>query len=123
MKRSLLILAVSLAPAMLAQDARPAWCRALPRPEFQALKRVTVSQDWFEVYMAAPGVFAIYEPRQAELAISYLITGERSAVLFDTGMGIGDMRRVMSELTKLPIAVLNSHTHFDHVGGNWQFSN
>ena len=26
-----------------------------------------------------------------------------------------------SELTKLPIIVLNSHTHDDHVGGNWQF--
>ncbi|HKA00996.1 MAG TPA: MBL fold metallo-hydrolase [Candidatus Solibacter sp.] len=121
--RSLVILAIFLAPAMFAQDTIPAWCKALPRPEFQALKRVTVSQDWFEVYVAAPGVFAIYEPHQSELAISYLITGERSAVLFDTGMGIGDIRKVTSELTNLPIAVLNSHTHFDHVGGNWQFSN
>jgi glyoxylase-like metal-dependent hydrolase (beta-lactamase superfamily II) len=121
--RSLALLAISLIPTMLAQDAIPTWCKALPRPEFQALQRVAVSQPWFEVYAAAPGVFAIYEPHQAELTISYLITGDRSAALFDTGMGIGDIRKVTSELTSLPIAVLNSHTHFDHVGGNWQFSN
>jgi glyoxylase-like metal-dependent hydrolase (beta-lactamase superfamily II) len=28
---------------------------------------------------------------------------------------------VTAELTELPIVVLNSHTHSDHVGGNWQF--
>jgi glyoxylase-like metal-dependent hydrolase (beta-lactamase superfamily II) len=41
--------------------------------------------------------------------------------LFDTGMGISDIKKVTTELTKLPIIVLNSHTHDDHVGGNWEF--
>src|SRR5678815_5482328 len=69
----------------------------------------------------APGVFAIYEPHQAEEVISYLILGTRQAMLFDTGMGISDIQKVTAELTELPIVVLNSHTHLDHVGGNWQF--
>jgi glyoxylase-like metal-dependent hydrolase (beta-lactamase superfamily II) len=116
------ILLLSLAPAIFAQPSISTWCKALPHPEFQSLKRVPVTQDWFEVYAAAPGIFAIYEPHQSEETIGYLITGDRSAVLFDTGMGIGDIRKVTSELTRLPITVLNSHTHFDHVGGNWQFS-
>jgi len=47
--------------------------------------------------------------------------GSRRALLFDTGMGIGDVKKVTGQLTKLPVAVLNSHTHDDHVGGNWQF--
>jgi glyoxylase-like metal-dependent hydrolase (beta-lactamase superfamily II) len=34
-------------------------------------------------------------------------------------MGISD--KVTAELTRLPIVVLNSHTHNDHVGDNWQF--
>jgi glyoxylase-like metal-dependent hydrolase (beta-lactamase superfamily II) len=38
-------------------------------------------------------------------------------------MGIGDLRKVVEELTKLPVTVLNSHTHHDHVGSNWQFDN
>lgn len=104
-----------------AQTAVPEWCRALPRPEYKGIERVKVSDPWFEVYKPAPGVFAIYEPHQAEEVISYLIVGEKRALLFDTGMGISDIKKVTSELTKLPIIVLNSHTHDDHVGGNWQF--
>ncbi len=100
----------------------PEWCKALPRPEYKTLERVTVSDPWFEVYKVAPKVFAIYEPHQAEETIGYIILGDRQAVLFDTGMGISDVKRVTAELTKLPIIVLNSHTHDDHVGGNWQFA-
>jgi glyoxylase-like metal-dependent hydrolase (beta-lactamase superfamily II) len=37
-------------------------------------------------------------------------------------MGISDIKKVTAELTRLPIVVLNSHTHDDHVGGNWQFA-
>ncbi|HKU26968.1 MAG TPA: MBL fold metallo-hydrolase, partial [Candidatus Sulfotelmatobacter sp.] len=105
----------------LAQSQIPEWCRALPRPEYKALKRVKVSDPWFEVYEPAHGVFAIYEPHQAEETIGYLITGTKQALLFDTGMGISDIKKITKELTKLPIIVLNSHTHDDHVGGNWQF--
>lgn len=100
----------------------PEWCGALPRLEYKSLERVRVSDPWFEVYKVAPGVFAIYEPLQFEEVISYLIVGEKRALLFDTGMGISDIRKVVSELTKLGVVVLNSHTHNDHVGGNWQFA-
>ena len=55
------------------------------------------------------------------MGISYLIVGDKRALLFDTGMGIGDLRQTTAELTNLPVVVLNSHTHNDHVGGNWQF--
>jgi glyoxylase-like metal-dependent hydrolase (beta-lactamase superfamily II) len=105
-----------------AQQPIPAdWCRALPRPEYKNLERVPVSDPWFEVYKPVPGVFAIYEPHQAEETIGYLIVGEKRALLFDTGMGISDVKKVVEELTKLPVIVLNSHTHDDHVGGNWEF--
>ena len=100
---------------------KPEWCRPLPRPEYQTLKRVPVTDPWFEVYEVVPGVLAIYEPHQAEETISYLILGKKMALLFDTGMGISDIRKVTGELTQLPIVVLNSHTHNDHVGGNWEF--
>ncbi len=129
MHRRVLILAICLAicltfPAesLFAQAPIPDWCRALPRPEYKNLERVPSGDAWFEVYKVAPGVFAIYEPHQAEETISYLIVGERRALLFDTGMGIGDIKKVVAELTKLPVSVLNSHTHDDHVGNNWEFT-
>ena len=112
---------VVLATFLSAQSEKPEWCRALPRPEYKTLERVPVTDPWFEVYRVVPQVFAIYEPHQAEETISYLIVGEKQALLFDTGMGISDIRTVTGELTHLPIVVLNSHTHDDHVGGNWQF--
>ena len=102
--------------------AVPEWCRALPRSEYKHLRRVPISDSWFEVYQVAPDVFAIYEPRQAEETISYLIVGHTKVLLFDTGMGIGDLKSLTGSLTPLPIIVLNSHTHNDHVGDNWQFS-
>lgn len=100
----------------------PEWCRELPRPAYKKLERVKVADAWFEVYRVQPGVFAIYEPHQSEEVISYLILGEKRAVLFDTGMGISDIKRVTAELTPLPVSVVNSHTHNDHVGGNWLFN-
>jgi glyoxylase-like metal-dependent hydrolase (beta-lactamase superfamily II) len=115
------VCAAFAAATLQAQGNLPDWCRSLPRQEYKTLRRVPVSQPWFEVYEPAPAVFAIYEPHQAEETIGYLIVGGKSALLFDTGMGIGDIRKVTGELTKLPIVVLNSHTHNDHVGGNWQF--
>jgi glyoxylase-like metal-dependent hydrolase (beta-lactamase superfamily II) len=119
------LLASLLVPAAAAQTQvtySAEWCRQLPRPEYKALERVTVHSRWFEVYRVRPGVFALYEPHQAEEVISYLIVGSRKALLFDTGMGIASIRAVARELTRLPITVLNSHTHYDHVGGNREFS-
>lgn len=118
----ILILATTLLTTVaFAQSSTPDWCRAHPRPEYKTLQRVSISDPWFEVYKVAPDVFAIYEPHQFEETISYLIVGEKKAALFDTGMGISDLRKVTEELTRLPIVVLNSHTHNDHVGDNWQF--
>lgn len=77
--------------------------------------------NWFEVYRILPGVYSIREPGHWERVISYLIVGTKRALLFDTGTGIGDIRQVVSELTKLPVVVTNSHSHSDHIGGNYQF--
>lgn len=117
---------VLVAAPLLAQQSgeplRPEWCRQLPRPEYKKLERVDVASSWSEVYRIRPGVFAIYEPHQFEEVISYLIVGDKHAVLFDTGLGVASIRDVTTKLTALPITVINSHTHFDHTGGNADFS-
>src|ERR1700730_10742565 len=100
---------------------KPEWCKNLPRPEFAQLKRVLPDDPWFEVYKVAPGTFAIYEPHQSEEVISYLIVCTKQALLFDTGMGIADILIIVSRLTSRHVVGLTSHTHHDHVGGNWQF--
>jgi glyoxylase-like metal-dependent hydrolase (beta-lactamase superfamily II) len=102
-------------------EGKDSWYDALPRPAWSEFAPVDQTQPWFEVYEVRPSVFAIYEPGQFEEVISYLIVGSERALLFDTGLGIGDMRRLASEITPLETTVVNSHTHYDHVGGNHQF--
>jgi glyoxylase-like metal-dependent hydrolase (beta-lactamase superfamily II) len=116
----LLFLAICLTIPVFAQQ--PEWCKGLPRPGYSKLERVPTADNWFEVYKIRPGVFAIYEPHQLEEVISYLILGADRALLFDTGMGISNIQAVVAGLTKFPVSVLNSHTHNDHVGDNWRFT-
>jgi len=99
----------------------PDWCKSQPRPAYNKLERVKSPDPWFEVYRIRQGVFAIYEPHQFEEVISYLVVGSQRAILFDTGMGISNIKTVVEGLTKLSISVVNSHTHNDHVGDNWRF--
>lgn len=97
------------------------FCDRLPRPAYADYQKHAASNDWFEVYEVEPDIYAIYEPFQWQEVLSYLIVGSEYAVLFDTGNGIGDIKSVVDQLTDKPVRVLNSHSHFDHIGGNYQF--
>jgi glyoxylase-like metal-dependent hydrolase (beta-lactamase superfamily II) len=52
---------------------------------------------------------------------SFLVLGNDRAALIDTGAGIGNIRAVVDELTSLPVSVINSHGHWDHIGSNYLF--
>ena len=101
---------------------RPAkWWNALPRPVYSQLERIDSSQPWFEVYKVEPDIYVFYEPGQFEEAISYLVLGEDKAALIDTGCGIGDIKALVNEFTDLPVMVVNTHHHSDHVAQNYLF--
>lgn len=78
-------------------------------------------RGWFETQEVAPRVYAICEPGHFEEVISYLVEGEERAILFDTGMGIANIREEVIALTERPVTVVNSHSHWDHVGDNDRF--
>ena len=99
------------------------FCDNLPRPVYSKFKKHKVSNDWFEVYQFEHDVWAIYEPFQWQEVISYLIVGNKYALLVDSGNGIGDIKAIVDTLTDKPVLVLNTHSHFDHIGGNYQFKN
>ena len=77
--------------------------------------------DYFAVQPIGPGVWAIGEPRYWQRNYAYLIVGNRQAVLFDAGSGTRDIRPVVAGLTSLPVTVIVSHLHFDHLGGATAF--
>lgn len=97
------------------------WWKVHPRPVYATLDKVGTFQKWFDVYRLAEATFAIYEPNQFEEAICYLVLGEDKGALIDTGTGIGDLRKVVYELTELPVIVVLTHEHYDHVAGAWRF--
>lgn len=97
------------------------WYEKLPRDSWNKFPKLEVKNDWFEVYKLPRDVYAIYEPGQFEEVISYLILGEDKTILWDTGLGIGNIKSLVLELTSLPVVVVNSHTHYDHIGGNILF--
>lgn len=66
--------------------------------------------------------WAITETSPLETVTCYLLAGNKKALLFDTGPGTGDIKAAAERLTSLPIMVLNSHSHYDHIGGNHLFA-
>ena len=73
---------------------------------------------WFAVQKVAAGVWLIAEPGHVN---SWLVEGRDRAALIDTGLGIAPIRPLVETLTEAPVSVINTHAHFDHVGGNHEF--
>lgn len=88
---------------------------------YRELQPLPCESRWFVPYRILPGVTAIFEPCHFQEVASFLIEGSRCALLFDSGMGLGNIKAVVDALTNKPVTLVNSHSHFDHVGGNWQF--
>jgi glyoxylase-like metal-dependent hydrolase (beta-lactamase superfamily II) len=85
-------------------------------------QRGAVDDDWFEILKLTDYLYAISEPRHYEYTVVYLLIGNGEALLIDTGCGIGNLRRVVEQLTQLPATVVNTHAHLDHLGSNHQFA-
>lgn len=77
--------------------------------------------SWFTVEALDNDTFAISEYKHWEETHCYLVLGTTRAVLIDTGLGISNIRKAVDALTCLPVFVLNTHVHWDHIGGHQYF--
>ena len=115
------LLALLLSNCSQPSQKSTAWCDQPLRSAFSEFKEIPTGQSWFKVYEVGTGVYAIAEPFNFQEVISYLIVGSEKNILFDTGMGMGKISDVVQKLSTLPVIVVNSHTHYDHIGGNNEF--
>jgi len=65
----------------------------------------------------APGVNAIFHQHVR----MFLIEGDESALLFDTGNPGGELAHYVKQITAKPLIVVLSHAHGDHIGAVSQF--
>ena len=118
----LIVMVISLLQACAPHsDNKVRWCEQPLRQAFSKLEEVKTSSNWFKVYKASSGVFAIVEPYNFQEVISYLIVRSKRNILFDSGMGMDTISKVVKQLSANPVVVINSHSHFDHIGGNHEF--
>lgn len=72
----------------------------------------------YSVKELKPNVYHIADPLNVFMT---LIVGENKALLFDTGYGIDRLDKTVRQITSLPLIVVNSHGHVDHVLGDYLF--
>lgn len=88
-----------------------------------------MGSDWFAVSPIGPGIWVLQDPIGRvvpEYDVSavnlYLVEGAERAALIDSGMGLGDVLATCRALTGKPVVNLCTHSHWDHVGGSYQFA-
>ncbi len=88
----------------------------------QEIKRDKINK-WYEEVVLPNNVLAIGEPYHSEEVFSYLIKGSNENMLIDTGMGVGPMGTFINQHVNpfSKLTIVNSHWHFDHIGGNLDF--
>lgn len=74
--------------------------------------------NWFHVAELEPGVHLVAEPGHVS---SWLVHGSERSMLLDTGLGLVSVRDAIEPAVRGDVVVVNSHSHFDHVGGNAEF--
>lgn len=91
------------------------------RPAIKLAPDIALEDDWYAVQPIDAYTFAIGEPGYHQQNWSYLLLGDTRAVLFDTGSFSRDITGVISRRVNLPLTVLPSHMHFDHLGNITRF--
>lgn len=75
-------------------------------------------KEWFTVESLDNDTYVISEYNHWEETHCYLLLGANRAVLIDTGLGVSNIKNVVDKLTELPIFVITTHAHWDHIGGH-----
>ncbi len=77
--------------------------------------------DWFTINQIDDSTYAISEYKHWEETHCYLLIGQESGILIDTGLGVSNIHDVVKYLTDKPIAAVATHIHWDHIGGHQYF--
>ena len=74
--------------------------------------------DFFKVVEFGDGIARI---EATGSVFCYLIEGRKRALLIDAMTGLGNLSDYVRTLTRLPVTLVCTHGHFDHIGGALDF--
>lgn len=78
--------------------------------------------DWFTVEKVDEDTYVISEYKHWEETHCYLLIGKEKALLIDSGLGVENIKKVVDKITSLPIKLVTTHVHWDHIGGHRYFN-
>lgn len=82
---------------------------------------MAVYRDIYHIEKISKEPNDIWKINERSEAAMYLVCGSEKACLIDTAYGLTDLKELAAELTGLPVSVINTHGHIDHVYGNRWF--
>ena len=79
--------------------------------------------SWYRVRAVGDDVSLIDEHfiREFYRCNIWHVRGRDRDLLVDSGMGVVSLREQVPLVTERPLVAVASHTHFDHIGGHWEF--
>lgn len=80
-------------------------------------------KNWFTIESIDSDTFAISEYKHWEETHCYFLRGTEKSILIDTGLGVANIKKVIDSMTSMPVTVVTTHVHWDHIGGHKYFNN
>jgi len=83
-----------------------------------------IADRWFERRSIEDGITLLWEPHVHSVLRCNIwhVRGRDRDLLIDTGLGVASLAEAARDLFEKPLAALATHTHLDHAGGMFEFS-
>jgi glyoxylase-like metal-dependent hydrolase (beta-lactamase superfamily II) len=83
-----------------------------------------IAEQWFRRQTCANAVTLLSEPYVDAFARCNIwhVRGRDRDLLIDTGLGVSSLREAAADLLGRPVTVVLTHSHFDHIGGAYEFA-
>jgi glyoxylase-like metal-dependent hydrolase (beta-lactamase superfamily II) len=83
-----------------------------------------IAEHWYQRQHFAAGITLLSEPHVDPFARCNIwhVRGRERDLVIDTGLGVKSLCEAARDLFERPVTAVITHSHFDHIGGAYEFS-